>query len=62
MTRKELNIEIDMLKGNINRMCVTKDKDELDSMLEYAQTRIFRIYEYNLQKLLKEDTNGATGN
>ena len=32
MNRQKLEIEIDMLKGNINWMCVTDDDAELASM------------------------------
>lgn len=41
-----LQNEIDMLKGNINRMAVTDDKEELDVMKQFALMRIEAIYEY----------------
>lgn len=36
MTHKELLNEADMLQGNINRMMVTNDKDELLKMYTFA--------------------------
>jgi hypothetical protein len=45
--RNELLNEIDMLRGNINRMCVTDNKQELDKMLRYAKLRLDEIYDYN---------------
>lgn len=36
MTHKELLNETDMLQGNINRMMVTNDKDELLKMYAFA--------------------------
>lgn len=56
MTRKEMNIEYDNLKGNINRMCVTDNLSEMIDMYEYAQKRLDKIYQYNKNRLLnKED-------
>ena len=44
MTYKELLNEADMLKGNINRMIVTDDKDELLKMYAFALERLGKIY------------------
>ena len=41
--RQLLNDEIDMLKGNINRMCVSDDADELRQMENYALIRLTNI-------------------
>ena len=51
--RKELNNEIDMLKGNINRMCVTDDISELSKMYQIAQKRIDKIHSMNLDRFIK---------
>lgn len=51
MDRRKLKNELDMLQGNINRMCVTDDEEELLSMQEWAKTRIDRIYSLNKQRL-----------
>lgn len=44
MTHKELMNEADMLQGNINRMMVTNDKDELLKMYAFALERLGKIY------------------
>lgn len=59
LTNVELNRirnEEDMLKGNINRMCVTDSLKELYSMYDFALKRISRIYNINLEKFLKDDS------
>ena len=43
MTHKELINEAEMLKGNINRMMVTKDPKELQKMHEIAEYRLQKI-------------------
>lgn len=48
--RKTLNVETDMLQGNINRMCVCDTREELDSMYKYAKSKIDRIYVLNQQR------------
>lgn len=55
MNRQKLEIEIDMLQGNINRMCVTGDDAELASMQQWAKKRIDRIYLYNHQRLREQE-------
>jgi len=37
--------EVDSLRGNINRMCVTRDEKELVDMREVAKWRIDKIFE-----------------
>ena len=44
MTHKELMNECDMLKGDINRMMVTKDPKELQKMHEIAEYRLQKIH------------------
>lgn len=53
--QKTLDVEINMLKGNLCRMCVTKDRKELDDMYKYATQRISRIYVLNQQKFEEKD-------
>ena len=53
-TRDEMYHETDMLRGNINRMCVTDDKDELDSMYQWALFRLKRIRAFNEQERFTE--------
>ena len=59
MNRQKLEIEIDMLRGNINRMCVTDDDAELESMQQWAKKRIDRIYLYNHQRLRERERLNA---
>ena len=44
MTHKELLNEADMLQGNINRIMVTNDKDELLKMYAFALERLGKIF------------------
>lgn len=41
--RRCIENEFDMLKGNINRMCVTDDIKELYKQADFAVRRIFKI-------------------
>lgn len=41
--RRCVENEFDMLKGNINRMCVTDDIKELYKQVDFAVRRIFKI-------------------
>lgn len=54
-TRQEQDIQIDLLRGNINRMCVTDNMNELEDMLLFAEMRIKQIYFYNKRRI--EDEN-----
>lgn len=51
MTYKELTIEIDMLKGNINRICLTNDMDEFKRMCDVSIIRLFNIQKYNEDRI-----------
>lgn len=55
-TKDELYAEIDLLQGNINRICVTDNLIELYEMTIWAQKRIENIYDYNkIRLMIKED-------
>ena len=56
MTRNELYLECDLLKGNINRMCVTDNFEELDKMELVAIERIRRIFDYNFKRLSEKES------
>ena len=59
LTNDELNRiqnEEDMLKGEINRMCVTDSLKELFSMYDFALKRISNIYNINLEKFLDDNS------
>ena len=45
--------EIHMLEGNINRLCVTDDRKEIETMREWAKIRVDIIADYRL-KVLEE--------
>lgn len=51
--RETMN-EVDMLRGNINRMCVTDDLDELDRMLTVAMCRLSNLYTVNRERILEQ--------
>jgi hypothetical protein len=44
-------IEFEMLQGNINRMCVTNDAEELKEMMGYAEERLKEIYNLRLKEI-----------
>lgn len=50
---KETMNSVDMLKGTINRMCVTDDMDELRERLTSAMLSLIDLYNVNHQKLLE---------
>lgn len=54
-TRQELRNEIDMLNGNINRMCVCESYKELIYNFSYAQERLKEICKYNVDRLNNEE-------
>ena len=41
--KKEIMNLADMIKGEINRMCITKDLSEFDSMCLYAKRNIEKL-------------------
>lgn len=51
MAHKELMNEADMLKGNINRMMVTDDKDELLNMYTTALRRLEKIFKKRVSEI-----------
>lgn len=54
---KQLEITMEMLKGNINRIIITSDSKELKAMQDYAINRIYDIclYKYiKIQNIEKE--------
>ena len=46
-----LSNEIDMLNGNINRMCVTNQLKELTEMYEWAERRLQKIHKICLENI-----------
>jgi hypothetical protein len=47
--------EIEMLKGCVNRMCVTNDIKELESRREWARKYIDIIFDARQEELAKND-------
>lgn len=57
-TREDLRIiynEENSLQGNINRMCVTDNMDELVKMKDFAIYRIERIFNINYNRLTESE-------
>lgn len=50
---EKISVQEDLLKGNINRMCVTDDIGELDSMALHARKRIEIIQQINYKRLME---------
>ena len=61
--RKDLMIECDMLQGEINRMMVTNDHEDLLTMFAYAHHRLDKIYWQNKKRInLKNLQESEDGN
>lgn len=54
MDEIEVRYEYDMLLGNMNRMFLTDDVNELFQMYNFAKKRIERIYKYHCARLNNE--------
>ena len=52
--RKEICNLADMIKGEINRMCVTNDLAELDNMAFYAMKNIERLQSIRYEQMQSE--------
>lgn len=52
--QQELYLETKSLEGNINRMCVTDNAEELEKMKAWAISRIERIFQFNSQRILEK--------
>lgn len=55
--REEMLGEIDMLRGNINRICVSDDVEEISQMYHYALTRLEEIMKYNVRQVVERKKN-----
>lgn len=54
--RKEIDILTDTIQGEINRMCVTDDISELDSMALHARNNIGKLQEMNYERIKDRQT------
>lgn len=51
MDKRALENELRLITGDINRMCITDDDEELVNAQQWAKRHIDRIYEHNRQRL-----------
>lgn len=51
MDKRELENELRLITGAINRMCVAEDDEDLINAQQWAKRHIDRIYEYNRQRV-----------
>ena len=51
MDCKDFNIEFDMLKGNMARVCVSDDAEEISANVDYAIKRLLDIKTYRLNQM-----------
>lgn len=51
--RKSMMILADTIKGEINRMCVTKELDELDTMYAHAKRNLDKLQKMIYQARFK---------
>ena len=50
---EEMLGEVDMLKGNINRICVSKDVEEISQMYHFALMRLEELMKYNVRRVVE---------
>lgn len=56
MNYQEMRNEKDMLEGNINRMFVTDNIDELCSMYMLAKERLDTLFRENCKRIIEKNT------
>lgn len=54
MNYNEMYNLVDMLRGEINRMCITDDMKELDNLRLCADLNISKLFDMNVQRLEEE--------
>lgn len=55
MSREELLIQIDLLKGNINRMMISDDIMEIGEMYYQANKIVSTVYMENIERVIIEE-------
>lgn len=55
--REEMLGEVDMLRGNINRICVSDNVEEISQMYHYALTRLEEVMKYNVRRIVERKKN-----
>ena len=53
---KKIDEQRDLLRGNINRMCVTDSLEELRDMNRWAKARINQITSINYRRLTEQES------
>lgn len=56
MNYQEMHNEKDMLEGNINRMFVTDNIDELCNMYMFAKERLDTLFRENCKRIIEKNT------
>lgn len=54
--RQESDNTYDLMRGCMNRMCITKDKQELDQMFISLTQMVNTLYQNNKRRLYIEET------
>lgn len=54
MRKQEFQNEVDMLKGNICRICVSDSAEEIGNMCDFAIKRLLKIKKFRLDELKEE--------
>lgn len=57
--RRCIEYEFDMLKGNIYRMCVTDDIQELYKQSDFARHRILKIENLSKRRFIDQNKEGV---
>lgn len=55
MEQNEFRNTVDMLQGNICRICVSNDTEEINEMCDFAISRILEIKKYRLNRMLSKE-------
>lgn len=55
--REEMLGEVDMLRGNINRICVSDNVEEISQMYNYALMRLEELMKYNVRRVVERKKN-----
>lgn len=54
MNRNEMYNLVEMLRGEVNRMCITDEMKELDNLRLCADLNISKLFDMNVQRLEEE--------
>ena len=55
--REEMLGEVDMLRGNINRICVSDNVEEISQTYHYALMRLEELMKYNVRRVVERKKN-----